>query len=71
MNIKIRISNTSNRVDFTIDGKEYHTNKNGRGCWEGWDYTKQIIGTCDFHLTQKTRSGMRSMIQRTFGDKEV
>ena len=66
MEIRIKTSDTSYRVDFTVDGKEYHTNKYGRGCWEGWDYGRQIIGTCDFHLTQKSRSGMRGMIERTF-----
>lgn len=53
MKIRIKRSEDTNRVDFTVDGKGYHTNDSGNGLWIGEDYMKQIEGTCQFSLTQK------------------
>lgn len=45
----------------------YHTNKFGHGAWIDEGYEKQILGTCDFRLNQKTFSGMRKAIHKYFG----
>lgn len=70
----IKINKDDKYVAFTIkyidefDGEiyeiDYHTNNAGEGLWIGDDYTDQIIGTCDFALRQKTRSGMYKAIKR-------
>lgn len=54
------------RVDFEVNGSAYHTDKNGEGLWENDDYTKQVAGTLDFSLKQKTRSGARRAIEKYF-----
>lgn len=68
-------SSGDSRVDFDIvregaDGRHcevhYHTNRSGEGLWEGYDYMRQVIGTCDFRLQQETRSGMYKAIRRQF-----
>lgn len=64
--ISIRKSEASNRVDFTVNGKAFHTNDAGEGLWVGEGYTKQIKGTLDFSLKQKTISGMRKAIEKVF-----
>lgn len=46
----------------------YCTNQVGEGLFfdEDFWYTKQIAGTCQFELHQKTASGMRKAIKRYF-----
>ena len=68
MNITIKKSEDSKRVDFTVNGQTYHTNNDGYGLWIGEDYTKQIEGTAQVSLTQKTTSGMRKAIEKKFSD---
>lgn len=68
MKITIKRAEDSNRVDFTVDGRHYHTNNAGEGLWIGDDYMKQIEGTAQFSLTQKTLSGMRKAIERRWND---
>ena len=66
MTITIKRADDSKRVDFTVNGKAYHTNDLGLGLWDGDDYLKQISGTAQFSLTQKSISGMRKVIEKTF-----
>jgi hypothetical protein len=66
MTITIKASDKTRRVDFTVNGVEYHTNDNGEGLWVGTDYMKQIAGTLDFNLKQKTNAGKRAAILRRF-----
>ena len=66
MTIEIKRAKDTKRVDFTVDGKAYHTNDAGNGLWIGEDYTKQIEGTAQFSLTQTTTSGIRKAIVRHF-----
>lgn len=71
---KIKIEIRDKYVAFTIhyldtfDGMEwvqkYHTNEAGEGVWTGDTYNRQITGTCDFQLHQKTRSGIYKAIKR-------
>lgn len=68
-NIMIKKDSDSKRVDFTINGKAYHTNNAGCGLWEGEDYTRQIDGTAEFSLTQKTYSGIRKAIEKKFSEQ--
>lgn len=61
-------------VYFTTDDEfegqhEYRTNALGEGLWkwnEGTASWKQIAGTCQFSLHQKTRSGRWKAIKRYF-----
>lgn len=68
----LTVSITDSRVDFDVydswddSTTHYHTNREGEGLWIGWDYMKQIIGTCDFALRQSTRSGMYKAIRKYF-----
>lgn len=66
--ITITKSKDNARIDFTVYGKEYHTNNSGLGLWIGDDYTKQILGTMQFQLTQQTISGIRKAIEKTFSE---
>lgn len=66
MKISISKSESTSRVDFTVNGEAYHTDDRGEGLWVGADYTKQIKGTLDFSLKQKTISGMRKAIEKVF-----
>lgn len=77
---KITIRNEGNMVFFTVLSDKYRTNKNGEGLWK-WEKTgawadhmpvydwKQILGTCQFSLPQKTRGGKRAAIERYFADE--
>lgn len=62
----IKRSTDDRRVDFFVDGYQYHTNKDGYGLWIGDDYTKQIAGTVQFSLRQDTKSGMWKAIRKYF-----
>ena len=55
-----------NRVDYTVNGRPYHTDREGEGIWEGEDYTHQIAGCLDFSLKQKTRSGVQRALERYY-----
>lgn len=66
MKITISKEKDSKRVNFTVNGEEYHTNTDGQGLWTGDDYLKQIDGTAQFVLTQRTTSGMRKAIEKRF-----
>lgn len=66
--IKIRKADDTNRVDFWVNGHQYHTNDRGCGCWTGDDYVDQILGTWQFELLQDTRSGMWKAIKKRFAD---
>jgi len=65
------------RVDFDIKGvddwnepfeEHFHTDKLGEGLWSGYDYMKQIAGTGDFNLKQKTKSGKYKAIKKYFDE---
>ena len=67
------------RVDFDIeevdelDGpfeEHFHTNKEAEGLWTGYDYEKQIVGTCDFNLKQITNGGKYKAIKKYFEEDE-
>lgn len=77
----IKIKNIHNddiytkQVLFTViiedyNGKEistdYMTNRCGDGLFIKNDYYKQIAGTCQFDLHQKTHSGMYKAIRKWF-----
>ena len=66
MTITIKRAKDSKRVDFTVNGRGYHTNDDGLGLWVGDDYMKQIEGTAQFGLTQKSNAGIRKAIERRF-----
>ena len=70
MKITVARANDSKRVDFTVDGQAFHTNNEGCGLWEGEDYARQIEGTAQFSLTQKTMSGIRKAIERRYAESE-
>lgn len=70
MKITIEKDRDTKRVDFTVNGRPYHTNNKGEGLWTGEDYMRQIEGTAQFSLTQKTYSGMRKAIERRFKPTE-
>ena len=69
MNITIKRSKDTKRVDFTVNGAMFHTNDYGYGLWIGEDYLKQIEGTAQFSLTQKTVSGMRKAIEKRYSEE--
>jgi len=50
---------------FTVDGREYHTDRDGEGLWAG---DKQILGTCQFRLSQN-RSTAYGQIRRYFAER--
>lgn len=56
-------------VDEWSEVAEYTTNYAGEGLWK-WDGCtgrwRQIVGTCQFDLLQKTPSGKRRAIRRFF-----
>ena len=74
MDIHINLLGTfDGKVTFRIidedDNVAYRTNGNGEGLWKRNATTgewKQIIGTSQFHLLQKTDSGKRKAIRRLF-----
>lgn len=72
MKFKIVRDKDTSRVDFEVYDEDfetrqwYHTNKDGEGLWKGEDYMKQIVGTCDFRLHQKTYSGIYKAIKKWF-----
>lgn len=56
-------------VDDMDEVHKYRTNREGEGLWKWHDRTqewKQIAGTCQFSLRQKTRSGRWKAIKRYF-----
>lgn len=73
----ITIKTKDSMVFFSVLGDEYRTNRMGEGLWR-WEKTrawadgepiyewKQILGTCQFSLTQKTYSGKRKAIYEHF-----
>lgn len=65
-NIKITKHKDSKRIDFEISGNHYHTNDAGCGLWLGDDYARQVEGTAQFRLMQKTTSGIRKAIVKHF-----
>lgn len=58
------------RVTFRVmddDNRAYRTDSNGEGLWrlnESTGEWKQLVGTAQFHLRQKTDSGKRRAIKR-------
>lgn len=54
----------------TMESLNYRTNENGEGLFRDSDfwYSKQLAGTCDFKLKQKTISGIRKAIERQFAE---
>lgn len=70
MKITVKRAQDSKRVDFTVDGQAFHTDDEGYGLWEGEDYTRQIEGTAQFSLTQKTLAGVRKVIERRYAESE-
>lgn len=79
MKIK-NIHKEGNKVYFTVIERNYYgevmetdymTNKSGNGLFIADDYYKQITGTCQFSLHQKTYSGVYKAIKKWFEDKEI
>ena len=62
-----------NVIFFQVNGIRYRTNEAGEGLFydEPFWYTKQILGTCQFSLRQKTLSGIRKAINRYFETHEL
>lgn len=75
--MKVEIRQDENMVFFTItfingDIESYRTNYQAEGLWreqENGEW-KQVLGTCQFSLPQKTVSGMRKAIKKHFADAE-
>lgn len=76
MTIKnIRRDKDTKQVRFTVVSRTYYgekietdymTNKSGNGLFIADDYYKQITGTCQFSLHQKTYSGVYKAIKKWF-----
>lgn len=66
----ITIKTNDSMVLFSVFGNEYRTNRMGEGLWK-WEKHdwKQILGTCQFSLTQKTYSGKRKAIYEYFKEE--
>ena len=72
--MKIHIIGTfDGKVIFRVSDEDsntaYRTNSDGEGLWKYNENTgewKQIVGTCQFNLLQKTDSGKRKAIKRFF-----
>lgn len=74
----LKMSEDNSRVDFDVVYYEgdinesepfkvhYHTNREGEGLWEGYGNLAQVVGTCDFNLRQRTKSGKYFAIRRRF-----
>lgn len=79
MKIK-NIHKEGNKVYFTVIERNYYgeeietdymTNNNGNGLFIADDYYKQITGTCQFSLHQKTYSGVYKAIKKWFEAREI
>lgn len=59
-----------NRIDFMVDGQPYHTNPEGYGLWVGEDYLRQIEGTAQFSLRQKTKNGVYKALKKRYEEEK-
>lgn len=73
----ILLGNNNGKVTFRVSdwygNYAYRTDSNGEGLWKLNESTgewKQVVGTSQFHLTQKTDSGKRKAIKKLFTECE-